>query len=482
MSSMKLYQLLSSFSTEEMRSFRVFLDSSFFNQSKILLALFDYIRKYLPEYDSPKLAKEIVYKALKRSAPFTEKFITDRFSDLTKLVEEYLVVQYVRNNKALSGKALRESLVQHNQYDLFSKKNKKEIRALERKPRNDWTYFHDLWELHYEFFKHPQTNKWDAKNDNSYEMIKALDEAYLILKLRYGFHLRIRETIFKPKESDVLLEEIIEQSQKHKNPVVQLYILFLKNFEVEDVENHWQLIHDFYFKEYKVLPEEERRTGLLGLINRGFKIVLMGRPYFYKSILDLYQFGLEKKILIENGKITELTFKNIALIGSSTGEISWTTSFIKKYERFLPEDYDKNIIYLAHAYLAFYSKQFEKSKQWLDKSERMSTRDKNNFRSLFVRCLFEQYCTDETFEEPLHSYLESYTKFLHRQKKELSDQTVKAYQNFLHLIKMMKEAKYLPMKERKNKLRKIEKEMEKRKSNIAASWLLEKLEEMEFAT
>lgn len=481
MSSIKLFQLLSIFGAEEMRALRVFISSPFFNQSTVLVDLFDYVRAYHPEYQSRDLGKREVFQSLNRTVPFSDKFINDRFSDLTKLVEEFLIVQQMKNDQELRGQALRRNLIKHNQYELFSKKIKKEISVREKKVNNGWRYFYDLWELHFELFKHPQTPKWDMKGDASKEMIGYLDEAYLIIKLRYGFHNRMRQSIFKPEGSDELLEKLIELSKGHENPVVQFYNLFLEYFAVSDVEEHWHKIKEYYFQNYKELPLEEKKAGLLGLINKGFKVVLKSQHDFFKQIFELYQFGLETKLLIEDGCIRELTFKNIALIGSGLREIKWTKAFIKKYQHNLPKGYDPNILYISQAYLAFYNREFEKSMEWLNKNERMNAREKNNFKSLFVRCLYEQYCIDPSYEELLASYIGSYTKFLQRRKKEQSADKVTAYLNFVYLVKRMKEVRYLPKKERSIETRKISQEIEKRKTMIAKSWILEKVEEMESA-
>ena len=109
----KLYQLLSSFSREELRSFRLFLKSSFFNQSPVLLRLFDVIKKYHPTYTSSRLAKENIYKKLNPSVPFTEKLINDRISELSKLVIEFMTIQQLREDKALKNEVFRKSLASH---------------------------------------------------------------------------------------------------------------------------------------------------------------------------------------------------------------------------------------------------------------------------------------------------------------------------------------------------------------------------------
>lgn len=474
----KLYQLLSTFSVKELRAFRLFLQSPYFNKSKVLLDLFDVIKKHHPLFSTTKLDKAKIYQKLERPAPFNEKFITDRFSDLNKLVEEFMAIHFVRKDPRLRHQAFRRSLNLRHLDKIFYKETKKAIDALERVPDYGWAYSLDLWTLKYELFIHPQTKKWNCKADEASEMVHHLDEAYIILKLRYGFHHKVRGTIFENIGESLFLEEITAYAKKSKHPVIRLYYLLMATFEVTDFEKRWWKAHDFYKKQFSVLPSGDQLAGLLGLINRGYKNALNNKPGFHATNLDLFKFGLTKKVLLPNGKLSEQAFKNIALLGAVTGQYDWTAKFIKTYQSFLRSDYNPNIVYLSHAYLAFYRKNFALCEKWLTKNESMDTRDKLNYRSLGLRCLFEQFCLDQNKRNLLLSQINQFEQFMRRSKTDLSDATIKAYQNFVYLIKHLVKIKHSSIMDRRVGKRKLKREFPKRQICVSSEWLTEKIEEL----
>lgn len=475
MKSTKLFRLLSSFTNEELRQFDLFLQSPYFNRSPILIDLFEYIRPFHPTFNQESLTKENIYKALSRKPPFVQKFVNDRMSDLTKLVESFLAIEHFNATPALKNKALRKSLISHQQYTLFKTEVEKKIKKLQRKPSNDWERFLELWSLQYELFNHPETNKWNEKKDDSAEMMANLDEAYLILKLRFGFHQKLRGTIFN--EDGSFYSELLKPALKqHRNPVIRLYILFLENFETTDIENHWKEIYKFYLDIFEDLPKDDQKSGLIGLINRAYKIALAGQADFFNSIFKLYQFGLDEKLLVKGGKLPENTFKNIALLGASTGEYKWTANFINKYKQKLPPSSD-NVFYFAHAYLSFYSGAFEEALVWLEKTTVLPMRDKNSFKSLKLRCLFELYCKDKSYRETIYSFLDAYSRFLQR-TKILSEDLREVYRNFIFIIRLLTDSKHLSPKLRMKEWKKINKEIEKRQGIIAKKWVLEKVAEL----
>jgi len=474
----KLYQLLSSFSKEELRAFSLFLQSPYFTKSEILPSLFDILKKAHPDFNTAKLRKEKIYQKLNLATPFSEKFINDRFSDLSKLAEEFMAIHLVRNDKDLKKQAYRKSLNRHHLDTFFYKETKKAITTLKTKKLPGWRQSLNIFSLEHELFIHPQTNKWKTTTDETIKMIDHLDETYIILKLRYGLHHKTRGTIFAREENSTFLKEILAYAQNSNHSVIKLYTLLLDTFEERNLEEKWKIAHDFYLKKCSLLPAEDQYAGLLGLINRGYRIALNGQPAFHANNLDLYKFGLTKKVLLPNGCLSEQTFKNIVLLGSVTKQFDWTKRFIKKYQSYLCPGHHTNIVYLSQAYLAFYSKNFDLCLDWLDKSERMDLRDKLNFKSLELRCWYEQFATKNKDKEVLFAIINKYEQFLQRKKSNFSPNTTKAYQNFVYLVKRMAQLKNSAISNRQTEKKKIQKEFPKRKLCMSMEWLEEKLAEI----
>ena len=474
----KLYQLLSSFSKEEIKAFSLFLQSPYFTKSEILPRLFDIIKTHHPHFPSTKLRKEKIYQKLNLAAPFSKKFINDRFSDLSKLAEEFMAIHQVRKDADLKNQAYRKSLNRHHLDTFFHKATQKSITTLKTKKFKGWKQSLDIFSLEHELFIHPQTNKWTTTTDKTIGMIDHLDEAYIILKLRYGLHHKTRGAIFAKEENSKFLTEVLAYAQKSSHPVIRLYTLLLATFEKGKLEKNWKIAHDFYLENFSLLSAEDQHTGLLGLINRGYKIALTGQPAFHSNNLDLYKFGLTKKVLLPNGCLSDQTFKNIALLGSVTKQFEWTKKFIKKYQSYLCPSHRINIVYLSQAYLAFYGKKYDLCLDWLGKNERMDLRDKLNFKSLELRCWYEQFAIKNKGKGVLLRIINKYEQFLRRKKSYFSSDTIKAYQNFVYFVKQMAELKHSAILNLKAEKKKIQKEFVKRKLCMSTEWLEEKLAEI----
>jgi len=472
----KLYQLLSAFSKSELRAFRVFLQSPYCNKSPILLKLFDVLKIYHPHFNSPRLSREKIYEKLKESTPFSEKFIVDRFSDLTKRVEQFLAHQQLKIDKPLFATAYRKSLYSHQLSKYFLQESKKAITAIENKTDYSWEVAFESWKLKNDCFMDPRTEKWDDKRDDSVEIIGHLDEAYLILKLRCAFHQKTRGTIFKKNKSNIFLDAVITHAKSYDHPVIRLYSLLLMTFEVKEFEKKWIEAHDFYKKNFNLLPIKDQNAGLIGLINRAYKLALAGQASFHGTNLDLFKFGLQNNILLPGGFIDPQVFKNISLLGASRGQIDWTTNFIKKYQCFLPTDTSPNLVFFSQAYLSFYQQEYETCLDWISKSVEMNTRDKINFKSLSLRCWYEKYSIDRVHHDFLMSLLDKDNQFLQRKKNDLSSEVVKAYQNFLYLLKLLTNITHSSTKNRRAGIQKIKKEFSKRQYFLSKEWLEKKIQ------
>ena len=120
-----------------------------------------------------------------------------------------MTIQQLREDKALKNEVFRKSLASHQLSVMFGKETNKTISALERKTDYSWKAALILWQLKYERFIQPETKKWNTKKDDSVEMLSHLNDAFVILKLRYGLHQKTRKTIFPDKDSNLFLAEAI---------------------------------------------------------------------------------------------------------------------------------------------------------------------------------------------------------------------------------------------------------------------------------
>lgn len=497
-----LFQVLSSFNKREIRRFKAFLKSDYFNQSQTINSLFEYIIKDYPNFESSRLKKERIHRALKPSTAFSKKFVNDRIADLFKLVKLFLAIESISKNPDEISLSFINYMQKNNKFQLFEKFSEAKIRQLENKPQLDWQHYFKVWYIKEELFKHPLVHKFEKHIDSGKTIMPYLDEAYTILKLRYGLRQELRQNIFNNNlDNELLFLDLLkDQYTNSKNPTILIYIALLNHFndsrrrskddnwnsnEVNPKANNetFEEVYELYEQHQKTLPFEDKHVFLSVLIHFKNRQAIQKAPEHFKDILKLYQTGLKDtpNIWIQYNVMSDHVFKNIVVSGASAQEFDWTEQFIDTYSQYLQDREDSNTLKYAKAYLYFHKEDYKEVLDILQGQGQpillQRYNDKLDFRSLYVRTLYEvcqlSSSDEQNFVDHLYSSLSNFSRFIQR---KLSKEKREAYQNLIFFIQKMHHEGY--MLERDKKLKEELLEMYKQKSKIAASnWVLDKINE-----
>ena len=486
----KLYRLLKTLSKRELQEFRVFLNSPYHNQSAIILALFEYIRPFHPNFDDEQLGYDNIFIHLELIRLKTidneqlksnikpeklkkkpDEFVIDRMYDLNNRLESFLAIQYIKKNPEEKKTLFRKALLKQKCYDYFLKTTRKKIEKTESKKVLGWSDNFELWSLHHSIFSHPQTQRYDGKLNIAIPTNKYLNDAYAILKLRYTIHNLLRQEIFGeivilPTE----IKEIIISHKNSKNPVIQFYLYTISYFKNKNKDKFWNVLRRKYLQYVKILPLEEKLVFLNILINTKNKLAKAKNSIYFNEILLLYNEALQFNFWEILGEFPSITFKNIAILGASTKNISWTLRFIERYQNYISEREREDTVAYSLAYLKFYNKEFEKAERLLREAPLSKPEDKLINRSLYCRCLYE--LNDIT----LSSRLDAFLNFIKEQK--LNKKRKDSYKNLIYMIKLLsriKEKKEITKKD----IELLRGKLIKRSRFIAFNWIEEKVEELE---
>jgi hypothetical protein len=110
----KLFHVLKTLSIKELKGFEKYLHSPFFNSNETMKLLFSLLEKYHPGYNNTELEREQLFKQLFPSDDFDEKKIRYAVSDLTKLLEDYLLLLEFRKENVLTKHFLLKSYSERN--------------------------------------------------------------------------------------------------------------------------------------------------------------------------------------------------------------------------------------------------------------------------------------------------------------------------------------------------------------------------------
>ena len=114
MENSKLIQLLKTFSTQELREFKDFMQSPLFNKNQDLIDFYLYLKKIAPDFPSKKLDKNAVFKRLYPNKKYADKQMRYLMSFTLKLAEQFIGWKKYQGQEILVKTHILESLVERN--------------------------------------------------------------------------------------------------------------------------------------------------------------------------------------------------------------------------------------------------------------------------------------------------------------------------------------------------------------------------------
>ncbi|MCB9291708.1 MAG: hypothetical protein H6559_01045 [Lewinellaceae bacterium] len=189
----KVISLLQSLHPKEMHWLAKWVRSPYYNSNKLVIALFEQLRKYAPAFDSEKLSREIVFQQLFPGQPYDDQRLRVLLFRLSALVEEFLVAQRLKRDRLHHQQLLQAELGERNEYELFLKQNQSLAEQLEQSAYRDEYYYLARWRQQHDHFFHPRTARYGFSADQLEGIMQNLDAFYILSKMRYSAELRNRQ-------------------------------------------------------------------------------------------------------------------------------------------------------------------------------------------------------------------------------------------------------------------------------------------------
>src|SRR5258706_12522044 len=135
-----LFNLLKTFSPEEIRKFGDFISSPYFNQRTKPSVLYKLLIKFYPGFSDRNLDKKKLYKKIFNLPDYKDSSLRNLFANLMNLAEEFIAIENFRKEKFNNSNYLLEELIMRNQPALFEKNVKRINGELPKSPEIDFNY------------------------------------------------------------------------------------------------------------------------------------------------------------------------------------------------------------------------------------------------------------------------------------------------------------------------------------------------------
>ncbi|MEZ5039782.1 MAG: hypothetical protein R2828_07820 [Saprospiraceae bacterium] len=475
MKTTKLYRLLNTIETRELKALEHFLLSPYFTNKTEPIALFRELRPFHPIYQ--KVDKVQLYKKLRPKKAFDVHWLNDRYSELSRLVETFLQSQQLTRDEGLSGSVRCQAFRERGLHQSFFKECRSTIAFYtERQAIHPNTPL-SLWELHHSIYRHPAT---PAKPDPFEEELKAmayLDQYYITHQLSFVVNCLGGATARTIPLSEEWLSAILEKASRYQgeNPLLAIYLQLIRLFREGCTLDKYLLATQQFMALASLLEKEEKAFLLVKLANLGSSQFTQGQMDYLPQLLPLYQYGLEEGLFLTNGILSEDLFLNICVLGAYANEPDWTRTFIETNEPFLKPAYSQETLALGKAYVAFHMGDFIAAHKLLNEVQSSRLVFKLRLNSLSVRCLLEATLANDSFYSPFKAKVDNFNKFI-RRNHLLSAQRKQPYLLFAAMALKIARLHKKPDRNKADYLL-LEQKISEMASIIFKSWLLAKLKQ-----
>ncbi len=495
MQQFRIIEVFSTFSKEDIKKFRDYLNSPFFNKSDKLIKLYESLIVFYPEFNSKHLNEKRIFKLVNPGLAFNISTLRNLLYDLSNAAHNYLAVINFSEKKFEVNDCLREELFKRNLKKLLEKCLVRSELSLRDVKDFDSTYFLNKFKLTNDIINFNTLFKPRSGNATIASAIKNLSD--------HGKNI----THFFAKESTRVFDNLLTMKKtfninEEDNFVFRLFkiIDFEKLFELisdgpdNDVISNLFKLHlaefiafskiendEFYYaykklilKEIKYLSIDEIRHHTIKLLRycmlKSVSVDPKTTDKFEKERFDIYNFILDNKYYKSSVSafMPEELYRTIILLSLKLKKYSWVYNFIKKFRSELPPDRRNNMYHYSCSEYYFCRGKYSEAMKSFHKIKLDHFMLKVDMKNLMLRTFYELDLFDNAI-----SLIDTYRHFLSNDKT-LSASEKRLNKNFVNVIHKM-----ILYRTSGNKTGKFRIEYELKRDFPHKEWVMEKFGQIE---
>jgi len=462
MQNTRLVDLLQTFSKKELRDFRKFVASPFYNQRKDVADLLDLVAGRQSS-GKPVPPKAVVFEKLYGpAATYDDHKVRMAMSFLMKAAEQFLVHQDffqegVAVKTRLAGIYRERNLSKH-----FDRTIKDARQCLGRSQLRNAHFYHLDHDLQMEEYRFNAAQRRTADH-NLQALTDNLDTNYFSRKLRQACLLLSHQAVYKKEYRFGLLDAIllqVEQDSLLGIPAISVYYYCYRSLTQPGEPDYFHQLTRLLVEEGGKFPKNEIADLYLLAINFCIKRYNEGDAAYLSDEFNLYKDGLEKGYLLNNGVLSRFAYRNVVTTGLVLKEYDWVEKFILRFRDNLEKVHRESMFSFSLARLEFERRNFGLALQLLQKSEYRDLLLNLAAKALTLKIYYE---TNEY--DALDSHLDAMQRFLRR--KSIMGYHKEHYLNMIQFVRKLLEA----VDDRG--LAKLKEEIKASKSVAEKRWLLE---------
>ncbi|MFM2269037.1 MAG: hypothetical protein RL757_2478 [Bacteroidota bacterium] len=473
----KLYHLISRFDKIRRNQFRRYLMSPYFNVNQSIVALFDLIEQDIVAQIS--YSKPILWAKIFPEKPIFDDLADARFrklsSDLTKLLEDFLIQQHFEAQKMLRDHLFLDLVNDEKIEELNTNAFHYGLRTLEKSDPREAHFLEQNYHLLFQLEELRNVGKNKLKISEGHERYNSLESAlndsfvceYLKLACR-----RVVEQKEAPPSIGLfkgVLEWVESQSFENKKggKLIEAFFNVLMMFQ-EDDEKFYYKTRTLLRAHHDEMPRNDRDTLYSYVSSFCVRRINKGNQNFTPEVHDLNKEMLSINAKENNKTMSHFRFTNIVMAAVRSNEFKWGETFIKDHAAHLPEKLSDNVTAYNLALVYFHQKKYDQAEEILRTIDFEDVIYSLGSKNMLMCIYYEQ---DEY--DLLDALISSFTKYL-RQNKMVTDVQ---RQQCLNQIKFLGKMLRIQVRD-KTQISKLEEAIRAESLLANKGWLLQKISEL----
>ncbi len=438
MEGIRIYQLLIKATRPQLNRFEKFISSPYFNKNTSIVALADVLIDSIKTGTQPPSKQEFWEGHIEKiKGQFDDLKFRKLCNDVLDRYEQFLINEELAKNRLLKSNLLLTSIKENKLIGLAEKHISKSAKIMERSMDQSADYYlqkyfynKSIYNLKTNYEKKAEIKK-TIDSITYKDLSENLDAFYVIEKLRHATDVLSWRKIYK---SNIEVEistalTMLKDLRLSELPAVKIYHLMYLLMSDAGSKSDFKLLRQMAEEQIDVFPASERREILDVLLTYCIKESNKGSSVLYEDLLNLYDWGIDSEIMLENGTLSPTTFRNYVLAGLRSSSYPEVEKFIQLRAPLLEQKHRENAVYFSSARLNFYKKNYDEVISFLSKVNYDDVFYAVESRMLLMATYFENGDFD-----PLESTVDAFLKFLQREKK-LENFKKNAYLNFCKYLR-----------------------------------------------
>jgi len=475
-----ILELLKSFSRKELKAFKQFISSSYFNTDKRVVSLYDaLLGKCFNYVDLKENDLRAVYEVV-----FNEKTtyctkpqranLHRKMNLLLQLAKRFLSVEALQNNLPAQTNLLVLQMLDKKQYRLHKQFLKKAQQVS----------FEDLQGIEFFYYQYILSDcalryAQITRDLSVYSLIKDTKDKLCIYFLILQLDLYLVELSFSELSSKHqidtsvydALQPLLKLEQIKGHPLIGIYQSIIKLLKEKEETVFHRIVEELSLYS-NILPPDCLSSFYKTLVNFCVLQLRKGKTTYNAHQLSLYQIMDEKNLLLADNEIHIGSIRNIVNIGCRAKAYSWAVDMLHKYYPHLPSNLADDIKNFNLGTIAYYKKDYQQAIDYLFPLSTINLSYDINRRTIMMKAYYE---LDADYLETTHTLFRSFEKYI-RDHKSLTSKSKTSYKNFIRTLINLYRIKH---KATKMSLDGLKQKLEAQKLNSNKSWLLEKVGELE---